>query len=44
MRKLLLLLAATIGILSDNGYVITLCMAICALSIYLETKKEKDEK
>jgi hypothetical protein len=44
MKKLLLLLSATIGLLSENGYVITGCMAICAVLIYLETKTEKDEK
>ena len=42
MRKLLLLLAATIGILSDNGYVITLCTGICVVLIYLETKKTEE--
>ena len=44
MRKLLLLVSATIGILSENGYVITGCMGICAVLIYLETKTEKDAK
>lgn len=41
MKKLLLLLAATIGILSENGYIITGCMGICAILIYLETKKRR---
>ena len=44
MKKLLLLASAVVGILSENGYVITLCMGICAVLIYLETKTEEDEK
>ena len=44
MKKLLLLLAATISILSENGYIITGCMGICAVLIYLETKREEDAK
>jgi hypothetical protein len=43
MKKLLLLLSATIGLLSENGYVITGCMAICAVLIYLETKKTGED-
>jgi len=43
MKKLLLLLSATIGVLSENGYVIALCMAICALLIYLETKTDRED-